>query len=536
MFDSLVSFSSARFSLAQARVYYQWARLEQLDQWWHYLLVLAVIVLVLTYVVWWYRRDTVEQQQPVRWAMLILRVVAFVGLILYFFQLDKRSELKVTRNSRVAILVDTSLSMTLPGTPGPSGVVSGQSRADEASNLLAASPLLQDLSSQHDVTVYRFDQLTRPVQVAALARPQSSSSSPQSQPDDQLALLSRAHTFLLVACGMGAVALVLILISFAGQLAGARSWSGGAWSLLSGSTLALAGMLVLAFAILPASDYPIEALFLDPNEALSKYQAPEEDWNAPVISQASTGSPDGKEIKSTELPADWRAALTPSGIETRMGDAIKAVLEREQGSPLAGVVVVTDGRSNAGLDPRSVILAAQNARVPLYFVGVGSEKNPPNMKIVEVDAPRRIYPGDKFSMNVLVQSNGFAGKPVSVQVLAGPKGADPSTFAIEEEQSVNIGTDDELVTATFELDPKAVGVWSYFVKLIPLSGDVDATDNSGTAEVAVIERKNRVLIFAGGPTREYQFVRNLMFRDRDVESHVLLQTGAPAFPKKLKRY
>lgn len=157
-----------------------------------------------------------------------------------------------------------------------------------------------------------------------------------------------------------------------------------------------------------------------------------------------------------------------------MGDAIKAVLDREQGSPLAGIVIVTDGRSNAGLDPKSLILAAQNQRVPLYFVGVGSEKNPPNIQLIEVDAPKRIYPGDKFTLNTLLQASGFAGKAVTVQVTAGAKGSDPSTYQIESEQTLNVTTDDELLTALFELEPRAVGNWTYLVKLIPLAGDMDS--------------------------------------------------------------
>ncbi len=34
------------------------------------------------------------------------------------------------------------------------------------------------------------------------------------------------------------------------------------------------------------------------------------------------------------------------------------------------------------------------------------------------------------------------------------------------------------------------------------------------------------MIIAGGPTREYQFVRNLLFRDTTVQSHVFLQTAS----------
>ena len=524
LLDRLLDMPGAWRLLGQTRVYYQWSRFEQLDQWWHYLLIALAVLAVVGHVVWWYRRDSQEQQRPVRWALLMLRLVVFVGLLLYFFQFDKRSELRVTRNSRVAILVDSSLSMSLPGTPSASGVANTQTRADEAAQLISASPLLGELASQHDVTVFRFDQATRPVQVASLARPSVAATTNESQRDTQLLLLSRAHTFMLAACFLGLVGLLLVGISFTSQVFGARQWSGGGWSLFSGAVLSLSAMLILAFAILPASDYPLEALLESPEQAVDKYPLNADDSFAPQLNQTSAGEQDAAR-SGNQLPGDWRSALAPSGIETRMGDAIKAVLDREQGSPLAGIVVVTDGRSNAGLDPKSLILSAQNQRVPLYFVGVGSEKNPPNIQLVEVDAPKRIYPGDKFTLNALLQSSGFAGKAVTVQVTAGAKGSDPANFQIEAEQTVSITTDDELLTTLFELEPRAVGNWTYLVKLIPLTGDMDSRDDVQTTEVAVIERKNRVLIFAGGPTREYQFVRNLLFRDRDVESHVLLQTA-----------
>ena len=524
--------------VAQARVYYQWSRFEQFDQWWHYLIMLLVLVAVTVYVVWWYRRDSHEQQRAVRWSLLLLRLVAFAGLLLFFLQLDKRSELRVTRNSRVAILIDTSLSMTLPGTPGASGVTSTETRAEEAARLITNSPVLDELEQRHDVTVYRFDQLTRPVQVASLVKPADGSRESTPTVDGELLLLSRAHTFMIAACIIGGFALLLVSISFGGQIAGARNWPGGSWSLFSGSLLALVAMGLLAAAILPASDYPLQALLMDPQTAAERFDAQTEDAAGLNVTQAAAvaGDASGRdELVANQVPDDWREALAPAGIETRMGDAIKAVLDREQGSPLAAIVVVTDGRSNAGLDPRSLVLSAQNARVPLIVVGVGSEQNPPNMRVVEVDAPKRIYPGDKFSLTALLQGSGFSGQSVNVQVTAGPRDADPGSFSIESEQEVSFTTDDELLAAKFELEPKAVGQWSYQVKVLPLTNDVDERDNVQQATVEVIERKNRVLIFAGGPSREYQFVRNLLYRDRDVESHVLLQTGKQGMSQEAER-
>jgi hypothetical protein len=559
--------------LAQTRVFYQWSRAEQLDQWWHWPLIALVIAAVVAYVVWWYRRDAQEQLRPVGWALLALRLAAIAGLVLYFFQLDKRSEQRVTRNSRVAILVDTSLSMTLPGTPSASGLASNITRAEEAARLVADSPALAELAAQHDVTVYRFDQVARPQQVASLLRtgglgagdPEalpgatfagtetSGLAAGQASTRFELAMLQRSRWLMVAACILGALAIAMTAISLGSQVTGARQWVGGAWALLSGSLLTLLALLVLAAAILPASNYPLYALLMEPERALREYRADSDDFDGdgvggqlPRVTAASLGGPtetpatanageaghansgnaeNDASSSGTRLPTDWREALAPSGIETRMGDAIKSILERERGSPLAAIVVVTDGRNNAGLDPRSLVLAAQNARVPLMMIGVGSDVSPPNVKLVEVDAPKRVYPGDKFVLSALVQGTGFDGQSVTVQVSSGPRQSDPATYQIEAEQQLPLGSDDQLVSAKFELDPKAVGEWGYLVKVLPLSGDADETDNQGQATVAVIERKNRVLIFAGGPTREYQFARNLLYRDRDVESHVLLQTG-----------
>jgi len=72
--------SGAGGLLAQTRVTYQWARFEELDQWWHWALVGFVSVFVLSYVVLWYRRDAVEQQRPVGFALMLLRIAALAGI------------------------------------------------------------------------------------------------------------------------------------------------------------------------------------------------------------------------------------------------------------------------------------------------------------------------------------------------------------------------------------------------------------------------------------------------------------------------
>ncbi len=52
-------------------------------------------------------------------------------------------------------------------------------------------------------------------------------------------------------------------------------------------------------------------------------------------------------------------------------------------------------------------------------------------------------------------------------------------------------------------------------------------DNIARATVDISERKVKVLVIAGGPMRDYRFVRNLLFRDSSIEVDVWLQTGEP---------
>jgi hypothetical protein len=500
--------------IAQTRVTYHWARVEELDQWWHWGVIVLVCAAVLAYVLLWYRKDAVEQQRSVSWALTILRIAALVGLLLYFFQFDRRTEQRVVRDSRVAVLVDTSLSMTLPAAPSESGVASNYSRAEEVVRLLGQSQFLKELSQLHEFVVYRFDQAVRPTPVAAMAK-NSVMAADAANDESQSNVLLIGRQIMLAAIIVGALALIFILVSLGRQMLTAKTSAQGGRLLLLGTVLAMVAMGLTAWAIIPTTRFPLAALVGANLPPLAAEAEPR--------TEATEGEEDSREQLS--WPDDWAEALQPSGIETRLGDAIKSILDRELGSPLAGIVVLTDGRNNAGLDPKSVIGSARNARVPLYVVGLGSDRSPPNLRLLEVDVPQRLYPGDKFALSAIIGASGFAGKTATVQVSAGPSGTDPNTFGIESEQQVFLPDAEAVVTTRFELDPKAVGKWQYLVKIIPLAEDADQRDNVVQSNVEVIERKNRVLILAGGPTREYQFARNLLYRDRDVESHVLLQSG-----------
>ena len=96
-----------------ASTYHQFARLHSLSEWWQWLLLMVICVAVVAYVTVLYRRDTVEMRGGVAWSLLLLRLAAFGGILFFYLDLERRTEHKLVKNSRVHLLVDTSQSMGL---------------------------------------------------------------------------------------------------------------------------------------------------------------------------------------------------------------------------------------------------------------------------------------------------------------------------------------------------------------------------------------------------------------------------------------
>ncbi len=221
---------------------------------------------------------------------------------------------------------------------------------------------------------------------------------------------------------------------------------------------------------------------------------------------------------------DWPQALRPSGKETRLGQALRQVLTEERGTPVSGVVVVTDGGQNAGPSVDAAIELASEARIPIFPVGVGSTERPTNVRVYELEAPERAHPGDPYAVTGLIQAEGMSGKSVNVQLAV----RDPASGAeqVAETQQVTLGRDGDTVAVRFQLTPTETGRRQLILRVATARPDRNPNDDQREADVEIVDRRNRVLLVAGGPSREYQFLKSLLYRDKSSTVDVLLQTGA----------
>jgi hypothetical protein len=247
------------------------------------------------------------------------------------------------------------------------------------------------------------------------------------------------------------------------------------------------------------------------------------------VARVSAASQKGAVAK----PIGWAEILRPRGVETRLGEALLSVIREQAGETLAGVVVVTDGGNNAGVDPLSAAEAALANKVRLIPVGVGSTKRPVTLQLAEIQAPTHVHINDGFTITAFVTSQGLARQPLSIELStrAEQDEGEPAVIQSREEQLLEDGVP---ISVAFDYTPTEAGRRMFRIRVRPIKNgpgskvaELDEEEVQAEVSVEVIDRKTRVLLVAGGPMRDYQLVRNLVHRDRTIDVDVLLQTGVP---------
>ena len=499
---------------SMSRTYFELMRLRQLDQWWHWLLLALGCLFVLAAVTTMYWADARVLARGRRWLLLLLRVLAFAGLLVFFLDLQKRSEQKLVKNSRMAVLVDTSQSMGIADIPAPDSD-DKHTRIQQVIAALGESPFVDQMRDKHDVTLYRFDETNQPMEIAMF--PQTGTVTPTDLLTEASLgeRIAEARQFWIVAWGAFGIALLALVANLLFARF-SRTSEGESWALLV-SVFALIVGLVLAAVCSLRND-------VGPRVAMGWIDAPEET----VAEPEETSDPTKEVAQETPEPGevDWAEVLEPRGGATRIGDAVRWLLTQERGNPLAGIGILTDGNSNRGIELKELVRLSKQADVPLFPVGIASDLPPSSVRLVDVEAPARVYPGDEFRMTAYVQAYGLAGEKVNVQMVSRSAAAPDEQPIVEADiEGVELGVDGEVVAVPMQVRPEEVGKRVYVVKVGAIARDPNTSDNELTATVRIVDRKSRVLLLAGGPTREYRFLRNMLFRDKDTTVDVLLQTA-----------
>lgn len=224
------------------------------------------------------------------------------------------------------------------------------------------------------------------------------------------------------------------------------------------------------------------------------------------------------------------ADATPDGGATRLGHAIARTLADYEQAPLAAIVTVTDGGWNAGVDPRASVERAKQRSVLVHALGIGPRTEPPSATLRDLAAPPRAAVGDPFKASVTVAANrsAIATNPTRRILLRLERVEGAARAPVyETEIEVVFEPDDRLALGETTINAESTGLYELTAVLLDeVTSDTDA--QAIRARIELVDEPTRVLLAAGGPTRDYRFLRDQLFRDEAFEADVLLQSAVGA--------
>ncbi len=263
----------------------------------------------------------------------------------------------------------------------------------------------------------------------------------------------------------------------------------------SGDASAREGLLELGFAD-PASNSRLE-LALGALDAKLLPRLAERGYNVQSFSFA-------EDLLST--PEGTR--LDGRGQVTHLGDALAKALAGARGRFATDVVIVTDGRSNGGLDPLDAARAAASAGLPVHTIVVGDTRPEKNAVLELVEAPETALEGDELSFAARALGRGDAASE-RVEVLLeelepGDDWDDEGRLLDNVELSLDPSGERVVLIAPPGRGDARTSERRFKLRLPPLPDETLVDDNEIRIAVRVSSQKVRVLYIEGYPRWEYR--------------------------------
>ncbi len=229
-------------------------------------------------------------------------------------------------------------------------------------------------------------------------------------------------------------------------------------------------------------------------------------WDVPGIVE---------ELKSAEAVGD----------ATRLGSAIRGVLDELRGTTPVAIVIATDGINTDGPGLLESAAYARRKGVPLLIVGLGSDRPVRDLNLSDLAVEDVVFVNDLVHFRFQLTAAGFEGRKIKIVLRRegksqGDAKAVPESVAMVE---VTVGPDGRPREIVLPHRPTQPGQFRYTIDIEPPPGGLPTRHPPLTRTIQVREEKIRVLLVQGYPSFEYRFLRNTLSRDKSIELHTLLQ-------------
>jgi hypothetical protein len=234
------------------------------------------------------------------------------------------------------------------------------------------------------------------------------------------------------------------------------------------------------------------------------------------------------------------AGLEAHADESRLGTAVRQVLDHFRGSSLAAVVMLTDGVTTRDENLAQAAEYAAQKGVPLFFVGVGDDHEVRDLKLHDLQVEDTVYVNDRVVFEAKLTGHGY--KDLTVPVVLKVKLKDGSEKELKREL-VHVDPEGKAVRVRLIYQPTEAGEKLFIIQAeLPRkeAGEKPASTANTRLQRTVFVQESKLIkvLFVEGSARyEYRYIKNLLEREapgkrnRTVDLKVLLLDADEDFPK-----
>lgn len=238
------------------------------------------------------------------------------------------------------------------------------------------------------------------------------------------------------------------------------------------------------------------------------------DWESPDSEARSRYRPKlyalADEARQIAANADQLTAaladLTPEGDQSRLGDALIHVLQRQSGRPTAAIVLLSDGIVTSGAPLEETIAQARRLAIPVYCVATGQQLPQPDLALVDLLVDDAVYLGDRVNVQVSVTASDIAAHRATVNL------RDMQSGQIVDSAQVELSVANNTTTIPLSYIPAAAGNSLIKLEISPAPGEKNLEDNVLQRVIEVRDQTLRVLIIQKSPSFEFRFLKTLLER------------------------
>lgn len=279
------------------------------------------------------------------------------------------------------------------------------------------------------------------------------------------------------------------------------------------------GIKRLLFGLRTLFVFLVAALLINPQILLIKSERDEPMLILAVDNSTSIVDGVGKEtVNNTLLPKLWllQSKLQDNGIAVKvhsfngavankdslkfsynkspLDGLIKKSLLDNEGYNVGGVILVSDGLVNTGLNP-----VYGRYQLPIHTIAIGDTVGKRDIWLKSIEHNSVAFSGNMFPIKAQFSNRGFTGKQISIVLKQGNN--------VLEKKPLTLGGKESLQEVTFLVKAAGNGQQRYRVEIEPLEGEFQITNNNREAFIEITEGRERILLYAAAPHPDLKAIR-----------------------------